>query len=855
MSDIRKPLLPQREGSSHSTPGARRHLHDAYAIEDRIGGGADGRVCRGIARKGPYEGEAHAIKRFREKAYDPELEMRVLAAVQPHPHILQLLDVYRDGLGVAFAAPESDMNLREFMARRPLGLAATQAWEFNRQILSGIQHLHKKRVVHRDLKPANILLRMELHGLNLLVADFSRAREMQSLPVPQRQQDVPAFVDSGREAHARALMTAGVATPHYEAPECGFCHDRCVASISMDLWSFGVVAFELRAPEVFMLGEGEASMWQCAAARIGPPPRGLVLGPKQACIFAARLQHRVSAQSVSEIGLWWGGAYLDLVKGTAKWVPELRLTATDALKLVETRGIGLPIQAPAASLPQRMVPTPNEGSVIATTHDAPPGPVLSEAVATTAPEACRRLRATPSVEEIVDRPERIKRWMINCRATVIAAHPRQDSTPTVKRKSGAECQCSGHCNQPRHSRHKCQRKDLVVGATRCPACTCVVAGCLCPRIKSDFCFYHAKHLLPEPVVLQCIRATGDWWPDLIPCDILAFIEQWPLIRVHPLLALISALLKEPTAMAAWQETDIFSFDAATLGSGSCPKLDWYCVLTSLKVMLYAVDQCPNAVEVEQLGRNGAARISGPRATLVQLGIIVPVDDDTPLAATRGETFALGKKGSIYRIHEDAEQSIKQLLKVSESEEVWEDWTKVQTSSCVADIARAATKVFTVIGSGTSTPMKSLPMSEKHSYTRLFVVRKILLARTSCRNAESESAPAWDLVSRDELREMCPDEREWLSRFPQEWSAADIGSLMLCSPAAGVFVSMFACLWADATRKSCHDADQERDFVQAVRGGRSQVERFWHENGIPPHPATMMNSLISSRGLATSSVAL
>lgn len=143
MSDIRKPLLPQREGSSHSTPGARRHLHDAYAIEDRIGGGADGRVCRGIARKGPYEGEAHAIKRFREKAYDPELEMRVLAAVQPHPHILQMLDVYVDGLGVAFAAPESDMNLREFMARRPLGLAATQAWEFNRQILSGIQHLHK----------------------------------------------------------------------------------------------------------------------------------------------------------------------------------------------------------------------------------------------------------------------------------------------------------------------------------------------------------------------------------------------------------------------------------------------------------------------------------------------------------------------------------------------------------------------------------------------------------------------------------------------------------------------------------------------------------------------------------------
>ena len=39
MSDIRMPLLPQREGSSQSTPGAMRHLHDAYTLEDRIGGG------------------------------------------------------------------------------------------------------------------------------------------------------------------------------------------------------------------------------------------------------------------------------------------------------------------------------------------------------------------------------------------------------------------------------------------------------------------------------------------------------------------------------------------------------------------------------------------------------------------------------------------------------------------------------------------------------------------------------------------------------------------------------------------------------------------------------------------------
>ena len=86
MSDIRIPLLPQREGSFQTT-GAMRHLHDAHTLEDRIGGGTDGSVCRGIARNGP-EGEAHAIGAIPRRPHRAATPIGAIPPRRPQPAVI-----------------------------------------------------------------------------------------------------------------------------------------------------------------------------------------------------------------------------------------------------------------------------------------------------------------------------------------------------------------------------------------------------------------------------------------------------------------------------------------------------------------------------------------------------------------------------------------------------------------------------------------------------------------------------------------------------------------------------------------------------------------------------------------------
>ena len=163
-----------------------------------------------------------------------------------------------------------------------------------------------------------------------------------------------------------------------------------------------------------------------------------------------------------------------------------------------------------------------------------------------------------------------------------------------------------------------------MGAKLCPLCICTVPGCVAPRLKSDFCSAHARVLNPQPPVLQCIVASRDWWHLMVPCDVLAFINLWPQVMEHPLLAITAALLKEPTALVAWEGAGLGLTPEAPEAPGALPQrrsLTAHAFLESLLGVLQAVDGCPNPVEVEQLARGGAARLLGPRATCVIMALV------------------------------------------------------------------------------------------------------------------------------------------------------------------------------------------------------------------------------------------
>ena len=146
--------------------------------------------------------------------------------------------------------------------------------------------MHKRPRVGKALcriarLPLNRRRRRSRCQSRLCIADFSRSRRLPEGTKPHRLRTKTVVDSAGVALTCRAAMTAGVATPMYAAPEVSFAQleSDCVAGASQDIWSFGAVAFELRVGEPMFFGIGEGSQWRTAVCRLGPPPRGLRLGP------------------------------------------------------------------------------------------------------------------------------------------------------------------------------------------------------------------------------------------------------------------------------------------------------------------------------------------------------------------------------------------------------------------------------------------------------------------------------------------------------------------------------------------------------------------------------------------------
>ena len=93
-----------------------------------------------------------------------------------------------------------------------------------KQLLSGLAHLEKNKVLHRDLKPANILLNRE--GV-LKIIDFGLAR----------------FTNQDYLREERRQFTKDVTTPLYRAPECFY--GMKLSSSKVDVWAAGLIFYEL----------------------------------------------------------------------------------------------------------------------------------------------------------------------------------------------------------------------------------------------------------------------------------------------------------------------------------------------------------------------------------------------------------------------------------------------------------------------------------------------------------------------------------------------------------------------------------------------------------------------------------
>ncbi|MCQ6265745.1 Stk1 family PASTA domain-containing Ser/Thr kinase [Fictibacillus sp. WQ 8-8] len=173
-----------------------------------------------------FSDDEEFIKRFRREAE--------AATSLAHPHIVSIFDVGEEN-NVYFIVMEyvKGKTLKQYI-RDHGRLSVEESIQIIRQIASGMVAAHEHGIIHRDIKPHNILI--DEHGL-AKVTDFGIALAITSATI----------------THTNSVL----GSVHYFSPEQA---RGGVANAKSDIYSLGVVLFEMLTGRVPFTGESPVSV-------------------------------------------------------------------------------------------------------------------------------------------------------------------------------------------------------------------------------------------------------------------------------------------------------------------------------------------------------------------------------------------------------------------------------------------------------------------------------------------------------------------------------------------------------------------------------------------------------------------
>jgi eukaryotic-like serine/threonine-protein kinase len=251
-----------------------------YEILAPIGAGGMGEVYRArdtklkrdVALKvlpGAFASDPERMARFQREA-------EVLASLN-HPNIAQIYGVEERALVMELVEGESPKGPMPF----------EDAWKIASQIAAGLEYAHEKGIVHRDLKPANVKVTPD--GV-VKILDFGLAKAFSTPAMPSGSPDNSPTITLGATQLGVILGTAA-----YMAPEQakGKSVDK-----RADIWSFGVVLYELLTGERLFDGEDVAD----TLAQVLTKEPNFEKAPGQARIVLRRCLEKDPRQRLRDIG-------------------------------------------------------------------------------------------------------------------------------------------------------------------------------------------------------------------------------------------------------------------------------------------------------------------------------------------------------------------------------------------------------------------------------------------------------------------------------------------------------------------------------------------------------------------------
>lgn len=142
---------------------------------------------------------------------------------------------------------EIDQNLYDDKAK---------VWKLFYEISQGLAHLHKLEIIHRDLKPENILIDFEGH---VKISDFGLATttvlvqqqlsKMYYSKVDDESLQTGSATKTASSSQTGSFSQTGhVGTGLYVAPELARAASKSLYSRECDIFSFGIILFEMFHP-------------------------------------------------------------------------------------------------------------------------------------------------------------------------------------------------------------------------------------------------------------------------------------------------------------------------------------------------------------------------------------------------------------------------------------------------------------------------------------------------------------------------------------------------------------------------------------------------------------------------------
>lgn len=239
---------------SDATLDNGQFLAGQYEIERMIGSGGmgdvylarDTRLNRKVAIKLLPFVSANNLDRVLNEA-------QIVSALN-HPNILTLHDIGSTENGDRFIVSEyiDGTTLREMIG----SLSIEEIVEISSQVSSALSSAHSAGVIHRDIKPENIMIRGD--GI-VKILDFGIAK------IAADPSEVERFDPRLNAGNNNSLLFG---TVNYMSPEQV---NGDVLDLRTDLFSFGVVMYEMLAGKVPFDGAGSADLLQQIATKTPTP--------------------------------------------------------------------------------------------------------------------------------------------------------------------------------------------------------------------------------------------------------------------------------------------------------------------------------------------------------------------------------------------------------------------------------------------------------------------------------------------------------------------------------------------------------------------------------------------------------